>query len=168
MLKSRRFRVLFLNAFAWAGVLFLIGLFCGKWTGQAIGKGHEAGHGGILNVIGEEVGHVEMRIFNGVADLWFVGGGNDTDRSVPIDADEVRLVIQKEVIFKASPLALAGESKGNCSHFVAQAEWLDDIQPFSASGKVIFKGSEFDLIVHYPEGYDPHHQHLPAERRHQD
>jgi len=65
-------------------VAFACGTFCGDAISHAAGhKGHHAAHGGILNVIGKEAGHGEIRLTDGLLELWFVGGGNDTHRAVP-------------------------------------------------------------------------------------
>ena len=146
-------------------LVFACGILLGRWTPPALGKGHEAHHGGVLNVIGEETGHVEIRLAGDLVELWFVGGGNDTHRAVPIKADNVRLIVEKELILDAAPLVLAGESEGNCSHFTARADWLGALKEFSARGRVMFKGQELDLVIRYPHGYDPHHGH-GHEREH--
>ena len=77
--------------------------------------GHKAHHGGILNVIGKELAHVEVRILEDTLEAWFVGGGQDTGRSVQIDAVKITLRInipgqgQKNLVLKADPMKLAGE-----------------------------------------------------------
>lgn len=136
---------------------FASGVFVDEWISPAAGKGHEAAHQGVLNVIGEEVGHAEIRVTGAVIELWFVGGGNDTDRAVPIKADEIKLTIEKDLVLRADPLVLAGESQGSCSHFIAHCDWLSAMEEFAAHGHVLFKGQEFDLVIRYPQGYDPHH-----------
>jgi len=108
-------------------------------------------------VIGEEAGHAEIRFDGDRVELWFVGGGNDTDRAVPIEADKVKLIVEKELVLDASPLVLAGEGKNSCSHFMVQAPWLASAGDFTAHGKIRFKGKEAELLIQYPEGYDPHH-----------
>ncbi len=126
---------------------------------------HEAHHGGILNVIGEEAGHIEIRISGDMMEAWFVGGGNDTNRSVPIKAEEVPLKVtlpdqgEKVLVLKADPMKLAGEKKGHCSRFMAKADWLKGVEEFEAEGEVVFKGILQKLVIHYPEGYDPMHGH---------
>jgi len=126
---------------------------------------HEVHHGGILNVIGEEAGHIEIRIRGDMMEAWFVGGGNDTNRSVPIKAEEVSLKVtlpdqgEKMLVLKADPMKLAGEKKGQCSRFMAKAEWLKGVEEFEAEGEVVFKGILQKLVIHYPEGYDPMHGH---------
>ena len=135
------------------------GMLLGYGTSQALGKGHDAHHGGVLNVIGDEVGHAEIRLTGDTAELWFVGGGNDTNRAVPVKADKLTLTVEKELVLDAAPLVLAGESAGDCSHFTAQARWLSAMEEFDAYGRVLFKGQEYELHIHYPHGYDPHHGH---------
>lgn len=137
--------------------VFTGGILLGRWASPVTAKGHEAAHGGVLNVIGEEVGHVEIRLTDDLVEVWFVGGGNDTDRAVPIKADSITLTIEKELVLNASPLVLAGESDDNCSHFTARAGWLGAMSEFTAHGDVRFKGREFGLLIRYPHGYDPHH-----------
>jgi len=124
---------------------------------------HEAHHGGVLNVIGEEAGHIEIRVEGDTLEAWFVGGGHDTDRSVPIKAEEIPLKVsvpgkgEMALVLKASPMKLAGEKVGHCSHFIAKADWLRDVREFEARGEVVFKGIRYELIIRYPEGYDPMH-----------
>ena len=138
-------------------LVFAGGILFEKWTSPALGKGHEAAHEGVLNVIGEEIGHAEIRLSGDLVEVWFVGGGNDTHRAVPIKADSIKLTVEKELVLNAAPLVLAGESKGNCSHFTARAGWLGAMEEFTAHGDITFKGREFELLIHYPHGYDPHH-----------
>lgn len=126
---------------------------------------HEAHHGGVLNVIGEEAGHIEIRLEGDTLEAWFVGGGDDTNRSVPIKAEEIPLKVtvpgkgEMALVLKAAPMKLAGEKPGHCSHFIAKADWLRDVEEFEARGEVVFKGIRHELIIKYPEGYDPMHCH---------
>lgn len=57
-------------------LLFLgfLGLFFAKYDVAAQSIGHKAHHGGVLNVIGEESGHVEVLIRGDLLEAWFVGG----------------------------------------------------------------------------------------------
>jgi hypothetical protein len=127
--------------------------------------GHKAHHGGVLNVIGKELAHIEILIREDTLEAWFVGGGQDTGRSVQIKAAEIILTVsiaskgQKKLGLKADPLKLAGEKMGYCSHFVARADWLKEVKEFEAKGSVMIKGVKEKLIIHYPEGYDPLHRH---------
>ena len=124
---------------------------------------HDAHHGGVLNVIGEEVGHIEVRITDDLLEAWFVGGGNDTDRAVPVEATEIPLKVRvhggedRDLTLMAAPMKLAGESEGNCSRFKATAEWLKDVHEFEAHGEIVFKGVAHELLIRYPHGYDPMH-----------
>jgi hypothetical protein len=125
---------------------------------------HEAHHGGVLNVIGEcEIGHIEVRLEGDTLEAWFVGGGHDTDRAIPIKAAGIPLTVsvpgkgEMALVLKANPVKLAGEKVGHCSHFIAKADWLRDVKEFEARGEVVFKGIRRELIIKYPEGYDPEH-----------
>jgi hypothetical protein len=126
--------------------------------------GHKAHHGGILNVIGKELAHVEVRIQEDTLEAWFVGGGQDTGRSVQIKAAEIPLTVnipsrgQKNLVLKADPLKLAGEKMGHCSHFVARADWLKEVKEFEAKGSVVIKRVKEKLIIRYPAGYDRLHR----------
>lgn len=117
---------------------------------------HEAHHGGVLNVIGDEAGHIEIRVERDTLEAWFVGGGHDTDRSVPIKAEEIPLKVtvpgkgEMALVLKASPMKLAGEKVGHCSHFIARADWLRDVKGFEARGEVVFKGIRQELVIKYP------------------
>jgi len=122
-------------------------------------RGHLAPHGGVLNVIGKELGHVEIIVREDRLEAWFVGGGEDTVRAVPIEAKAIPLTVsisgkaEKSLVLKPDPLKLAGETVGRCSHFVVQASWLKEAKEFEARGKVIFKGTRQKLIIQYPNGY---------------
>lgn len=125
--------------------------------------GHKPHHGGVLNVIGEEAGHIEIRLQADTLEAWFVGGGHDTHRSIPIKAAKIPLTVsvpgkeEMELVLKAAPLKLAGEKIGQCSHFVAKADWLRDVKRFEAWGEVEFRGIRQMLRIKYPAGYDPGH-----------
>lgn len=138
-------------------ISFVFGASFDRWISPAAARGHEPAHGGVLNVIGEEVGHAEIRVTGDLVELWFVGGGNDTHRAVPIKADEIKLTVEKDLVLQADPLLLGGESVGRCSHFAARCDWLGAMGEFAAHGNIVFKGREFDLLIRYPQGYDPHH-----------
>jgi hypothetical protein len=94
-----------------------------------------------------------------------VGGGQDTGRSVQINAAKIPLTInipsrgQKNLVLKADPLKLAGEKIGYCSHFIACADWVKEVKEFEAKGSVVIKGVKEKLIIQYPAGYDPLHRH---------
>ncbi len=124
---------------------------------------HKAPHGGVLNVIGKEFGHVEILIRGDILEAWFLGGGHDVNRSVPISAPEIVLSVTipgkktQKLFLKADPMKLAGEKIGHCSHFIAQAPWLKEVKEFTAQGEIIFKGTLQKLFIKYPEGYDPIH-----------
>jgi hypothetical protein len=96
-------------------------------------------------------------------ETWFVDGGNNTHRSVPIQAEEVSLIVtfpdgsENTLLLKADPMTLAGEKSGYCSHFSARADWLKEVKQFEARGEIVFKGIRRPLIIKYPEGYDPEH-----------
>jgi len=149
-------------------VAFCTVLFLGKLSTYSNGAeehhgGHEAHHGGVLNVIGEEVGHVEVRIEGDTLVAWFVGGGHDTNRAVPIKDKEIALKVsvpgkgEMTLILNASPMKLAGEKVGHCSRFVAKADWLREVKEFQARGEVVFKGILHELLIKYPKGHDPMH-----------
>jgi len=152
-------------------VMFLLGLIVTGWgfVGPAAAaeehRGHKAYHDGVLNVIGKELAHVEILIEGDTLKAWFVGGGQDTGRSVRIKAREIPLKVtspgkgERKLILRASPLKLAGEKAGDCSHFTARADWLRGVKEFQAKGTVVIKGVKEQLIIHYPEGYDPLHRH---------
>jgi hypothetical protein len=125
---------------------------------------HEAYHGGVLNVISKcEIGHIEVRVEEDLLEAWFVGGGRDTHRSVPIPDEEIALAVTfpdgraGTLLLKAKPMKLAGEKIGSCSRFTARADWLEEINEFEAHGEIVFKGVRRPLIIKYPEGYAPGH-----------
>ncbi len=125
---------------------------------------HKAHRGGVLNVISKcEIGHIEVRIEENVLEAWFVDGGRDTHRSVPIQAEEIALVVtlpdggERTLLLKADPLKLSGEKFGSCSHFSARAIWLKEVNEFEARSEIVFKGTRRPLIIKYPEGYGSAH-----------
>ena len=122
---------------------------------------HKAWHEGCLNAITQcENGHFEVKVTENKLEGWFVGGGQDTNRSVRITAGRVELTFflpdgtTKELELAASPLSLAGEKGNDCSHFEGTAGWLESVKTFQALGKVFIKGKWQPLIIQYPEGYD--------------
>ncbi len=122
---------------------------------------HEAHHGGCLNAIELcSVGHAEVKVEAGVLRCWFVGGENETDKSVRVPDKEIRLAVrldsgdEKPLVLAAKPIDLAGEKVGDCSYFEGAAEWLKDAKHFSATGKVNCKGKERTIRIEYPDGYD--------------
>jgi hypothetical protein len=126
--------------------------------------GHKAYHGGSLNVISEcTTGHLEIKVIEDKIDAWLVSGNQDTNKSVRIKADTIALSVflpdgtDKELALTASPLELAGEKAGDCSHFEARAAWLNGIRNFKATGKIFFKEKWLPLIIVYPEGFNPDH-----------
>ena len=129
--------------------------------------GHPAAHGGSLNAIEEcGVGHLEVTVENDSMRVWFVGGDTETLAAVRVAAGSIPLVATADggrtlhtLTLEAAPLALAGETAGNCSHFKATAPWLRDVDSFTAVGLVIFKGRLRVLRIEYPKGYDPDEGH---------
>jgi hypothetical protein len=126
---------------------------------------HKAPHGGGLNAIEAcEIGHAEVMLENGVLKLWLLGGDNETETAAPIKAEEIPLLIlaggeaARALVLKASPLVLAEETPGNCSHFAAAATWLDGVEEFIAVGAIHFKGAARVLRISYPEPFDPDHE----------
>ncbi len=122
---------------------------------------HKAYHEGSLNAITQcELGHFEIKVVDDKLEGWFVGGGQDTNRSVRVPSDRIELSVflpdgtNKQLTLSASPISLAGEKKDDCSHFEGSAGWLKEIKTFQALGKVFFKGKWQPLIIQYPEGYD--------------
>ncbi len=125
--------------------------------------GHKAAHGGCLNALGTcENGHAEVRLTDGTLEVWFVGGGSDTEKAVPIADSAFTLHVTPEQATAPRPLELAAhpselseEKVGACSHFVGEAEWLKGVTAFTATGEVTFRGRKQDVRVEYPKGYDP-------------
>jgi hypothetical protein len=108
-----------------------------------------------------ENGHAEIKLEAGTLRCWFVGGGQDTNRSVRISDEKIILQIKpagseiRSVTLAARPIALAEEKVGDCSYFEGQAPWLAGVTTFTATATVNFKGKPTPLRVEYPEGYDP-------------
>ncbi len=122
---------------------------------------HKAFHGGKLFEIGScENGHCEMKINeNGTVDLWLVGGGNNTGTSIRTSAEEIKFKCKLkkglkndefDLILKASPIELAEESIGDCSHFTGHHEKLAGKNDgFFANGKIYFKGQNTKIEIDY-------------------
>ena len=125
---------------------------CGKEEGK-----HKAMHGGSLNAIVTcENGHAEVKLDGDKLQLWFVGGGPNTDKSVRVPDRSIYIQIDgKTLVLKPQPLELAGEKVGDCSHFEGTAPWLKGIAEFTAKGRITFKGTKMPLRIEYPKGYDP-------------
>jgi hypothetical protein len=125
---------------------------------------HEAHHGGCLNAIGScETGHAEVRVDGDILTCWFVGGENFTDRAVRIPDKEIIVTVkdakgERLIRLVPSPIELAGEKEGDCSRFTGKADWLSAVKEFEGTCKVNFKGRLMDVIIRYPDGYDPDHQ----------
>lgn len=132
---------------------------------------HRAPHGGSLSVIeGCGLGHVELKIDGERLELWFLDGGDKTDRSVPIIESGFPLSLiatdgrRVETAVTADPLTLAGEKKERCSHFVATVPGLSDLKEFTAFAWVRFKGEMRPLRIAHPGGYDPDHGAKPEKK----
>jgi hypothetical protein len=106
-----------------------------------------------INVIGKKAGHVLIRIKEDKLHAYFLGGGHDINRLVQIKVEEIPLTVsvpgkgEMALILKASPMKLADEEMGHCSHFVAKADWLKDVEKFYARGEVVFKGIRQELVI---------------------
>jgi len=126
------------------------------------GHSHEAVHDGVLCAVGKDAGHIETIIEGDMLEAWFVGH-QDTDRAVQVKAEEIPLKVtvpgkgEMQLVLKAAPMRLAGEKVGQCSHFIAQADWLKGVKQFRAKGEVEFKGIKQRVFIKYPEGYNPSH-----------
>jgi len=122
---------------------------------------HKSAHGGSLNAIVTcENGHAEVKLSGEKLQLWFVGGGHDTGKSVRIPDSSVRLQVKtsdgvKTLVLTPKPLDLAGEKIGDCSHFEGTAPWLKGLAKFTANGQITFRGKKMPLRIDYPRGYDP-------------
>lgn len=122
---------------------------------------HKAVHGGSLNAIVTcENGHAEVKLDRDKLQMWFVGGGPNTDKSVRIPDTSVKLRVKtdnvnKTLILKPVPLELAGEKVGDCSCFEGTASWLKGLAKFDADGQITFRGKKMPLKIEYPKGYDP-------------
>ena len=131
------------------------------------GSGHHAApHGGSLNVIEScELAHVEVKVEGSVMTCWFVGGGQDTGRSVRVPDEQITLSVvtvdntRRTLVLLAEPIELAEERVGDCSCFEGEADWLPAAKRFEASGTVTMKGKARELKIHYPGGHDPNHEH---------
>lgn len=122
---------------------------------------HKAVHGGSLNAIVTcENGHAEVKLDGDRLQLWFVGGGSDTGRSVRVPDRSIKLRMKttngaKTLILNPKPLDLAGEKIGDCSYFEGAAPWLQGLAQFTGEGQITFKDKKTPLKIEYPKGYDP-------------
>jgi hypothetical protein len=109
-----------------------------------------------------ENGHAEVKIDGSTMQLWFVGGGPNTDKSVRVKdkSISVQVVIpgiagKKTLVLEPKPLELAGEKIGDCSYFEGTAPWLKGIKAFTGTGTLEYTGTKSPLRIEYPKGYDP-------------
>lgn len=122
---------------------------------------HKAVHGGSLNAIVTcENGHAEVKFDSGKLQLWFVGGGPDTNKAVRVPDKSISIQVKtnngvKTLVLNPKPLDLAGEKVGDCSYFEGSAPWLNGIAKFDANGRITFRGKKMPLKIEYPNGYDP-------------
>ncbi|MCE5324665.1 hypothetical protein LLG46_15325 [bacterium] len=122
---------------------------------------HAAAHGGSLNaIVACENGHAEVKLEGDTLQLWFVGGGTDTTKSVRVPDKSITIQVTtadgaKTLVLKPKPLDLAGEKIGDCSYFEGNAPWLGGLKTFSANGQITFRGKKMPLKIEYPNGYDP-------------
>jgi hypothetical protein len=122
---------------------------------------HFAAHDGSLNAIVTcENGHAEVKLDGDKLQLWFVGGGVNTDKSVRVPDKSIRIQVTtdsgaKTLVLNPKPLDLAGEKVGDCSYFESTAPWLKGLAKFTADGQVTFSGKKMPLKIEYPKGYDP-------------
>lgn len=129
---------------------------CSKEKGE-----HKAVHGGSLNAIVTcENGHAEVKLDGDKLQLWFVGGGPNTDKSVRVPDKSISVQIKtgngtKQLVLSPKPLELAGEKVGDCSYFEGSALWLKNLAKFTAEGQITFRDKKMPLKIEYPAGYDP-------------
>ena len=130
---------------------------------------HKAPHGGALNAIEKcALGHVEAVLEGKKLTLYFVGGHDKTETSLPIKAEKFELRVtledgsEKLIELIAKPLKLAGEKVGNCSRFEGEGDFLEGVERFEATGRVEVNGVMRTLTIKYPEGFHPDHD----EREH--
>ncbi len=122
---------------------------------------HTAVHGGSLNAIVTcENGHAEVKLDGDKLQLWFVGGGPNTDKSVRVPDKSIKIQLKtgggaKTLVLNPKPLDLAGEKVGDCSYFEGKASWLKNLARFTAAGRITFMGKKMPLRIEYPGGYDP-------------
>jgi len=144
--------------------IFISFVLCGVVIFSAVAgeHRHKAYHGGRLYEIGEcENGHLEVRLQHGLLEVWFVAGGHDTDRSIPIESHEIIFLTEidgvgyKKVKLRADPIVLAGEEIGRCSHFISDEPWLKDVTKFKAISDIFFKGIHHRLILEYSSNEAP-------------
>lgn len=129
---------------------------CSKEQGE-----HKAVHGGSLNAIVTcENGHAEVKLDGDMLQLWLVGGGPNTDKSVRVPDKSISIQVKtdnsaKTLVLNPKPLELAGEKVGDCSCFEGTAHWLKSLAKFTAEGQIMFRGKKVPLRIEYPKGYDP-------------
>jgi len=151
-------------------LLLLVGIPGIPFPGSPLGAHeeghHKAFHHGTLNTIEQcEIGHAEVLLSHDVLQCWFVDGGSQTGKAVTVPDPEILLKVidgagtGRDLVLKAHPMKLAEETMGNCSFFQARAPWLKGVKKFSATGSVHFKGKKRKLVIIYPGGYHPGHEH---------
>lgn len=126
---------------------------------------HKAPHGGVLNAIEEcALGHVEALLEGKKLTLYFVGGHDRTETSLPIKARKLVLTMKLEsgehklLELAPRPMKLAGEEVGNCSRFELEDDFLEGMKKFEVFGEVEVNGKMRKLTIRYPDGYHPGHK----------
>ena len=141
----------------------VVGLFM-LITMAVVVHSHNAPHGGSLSVIERcSTGHIETIVEGDTIKLWFLDGGESTDRSIRITERSIPLSVitpngeRFEMNLFSEPLKLAGETVGNASHFVGKLSVLANLESFEAFGWAKFKGKMRPIHIVHPQGYDPDH-----------
>ncbi len=156
MLKSFHFLIL-------AGVVVFGQAGCGgsrnDGYSHAAPHHHDPPHGGAGVTLGDEDAHIEFLTdaAAGTVTAWFFSPHMERYLRIKAESFEVLAKLQgveKSLSFVAVANAGTGETVGNTSQFVAEADWLSNVESFDAvlSGVTVRGRLYRSVAFNYPKG----------------
>jgi hypothetical protein len=117
---------------------------------------HVAPHGGTAVVLGDETFHLEFvrDAETGTLDAYVLDGHLENFIRVTNTAFSIEVKGGQTLVFNAQTNAATGESLGDSSYFLAQADWLRTTSNFQAVIPALqIRGSSFtNVSFSFPEG----------------
>ncbi len=120
---------------------------------------HEPPHGGAGVTLGDEDAHIEFLTdaAAGTVTAWFFSPHMERYLRIKAESFEVLAKLQgveKSLSFVAVANAGTGETVGNTSQFVAEADWLSNVESFDAvlSGVTVRGRLYRSVAFNYPKG----------------
>jgi hypothetical protein len=136
--------------------------------GSHHGHHHEPPHGGTPVILGNEDFHLELVRDAAAGSLTLYVLDSHMSNFIRIPAPSVELVVKlrdgrsEKLSLAALPNMLSGETVGDTSAFVGQADWLKSNDEFEVViTSVTVRGRAFDNVaVPFPKGHEAnHHSH---------